>query len=311
MPFLLKEDLLAIENVLYEAKKEELVARQFLHINSNFPSYATEIGYDWYDATGSAKILASGASAKDIPFVGEKGDREIQKVYSIATGIRYTSVEIEAAQAKAILGKGPTISLDTTRVATARRYIAEAENRIVFVGDSNFGIKGFINHPGVTSTYVEAGSVGSDVTEKRLWKNKKPNEILEDLRAAKAEVEKNDIFKARVLLLDSDHYNMLLKPYSDMSPMTILSWLTSEGEFFENIIKTSNVSKKHNGLGGGVDCFAILDNDPEVIELVVTKDMELGNPVYDILGISEQTVEERTAGCIIRHPSAIYIGKGY
>ena len=71
-----KEDLLAIENVLYEVKKEELVARQFLKVNNSYPVYAREIGYDWYDMAGSAKILASGASAKDVPFVGEKGGRE-------------------------------------------------------------------------------------------------------------------------------------------------------------------------------------------------------------------------------------------
>ena len=49
-----KEDLLAIENVLYEVKKEELVARQFLRANNSFPIYAQEIGYDWFDMAGSA-----------------------------------------------------------------------------------------------------------------------------------------------------------------------------------------------------------------------------------------------------------------
>ena len=310
MPLLMKEDLLAIENVLYEPKKEELVARQFLSINSNYPSYMSEIGYDWYDATGSAKILASGASAKDIPFVGEKGGREVLKVYSIVTGIKYTRAEREASQAKAAVGKGPGVSLDTTRVATARRFIAETENKIAFVGDKEHNIKGILNHAGIKYKNVAEGDKGANATEKRLWANKAPQEILEDLRAAKAEVEKNDLFKARVLLLDSDHYNILLKPYSDMSPMTVLAWLQSEGAFFEKIIKTSNVSKKHNGLAGSVDCFVILDNEPEVIELAVLRDMELGNPVYDVIETSEQVVEERTAGCIIRHPSAIYVGAG-
>ncbi len=305
-----KEDLLAIENVLYEVKKEELVARQFLHVNTSFPIYAQEIGYDWYDMAGSAKILAAGASAKDIPFVGEKGGRETMKVYSIATGLRYTKAERLATQAKSALGKGPSVSLDTVRVAAARRFIAETENRLVFTGDKNHDIKGLLNMTGIISENVAQGAAGADAVAKRLWANKTPKEILKDLLTAKTTVENGNIFKARVLVLDSAHYNKLLQPYSDQSPMTILKWLQSEGAFFEKIVVTGQMSSTYNGLAGSVDAFAVLDNNPEIIEIAVIEDITLGEPVYDIAGTSEQMVEERTAGCIIRHPKGIYIGKG-
>lgn len=305
-----KEDLLAIENVLYEVKKEELVARQFLHVNNSFPIYAQEVGYDWYDMAGSAKILAAGASAKDVPFVGEKGGRETQKVYSIVTGIRYTKAERQAVQAKSALGKGPSVSLDTVRVSTARRFVAETENRLVFTGDSKHGIKGILNMSGITSESVAVGAIGADDAAKRLWANKTSKEVLADLLTGKSTLEKGNIFKARVLLLDSDHYNLLLRPYSDQSPMTILKWLQTEGAFFEKIIVSSQLSSAYNGLAGTMNAFVILDNNPEVIELAVIQDMALGNPVYDILETSEQVVEERTAGCIIRHPKGIYLGKG-
>ena len=71
-----KEDLLAIENTLYEVKREELIARQLLQVNSSYPAYAQEVGYDWYDRNGSAAIIAAGGSANDVPFVGENGGRE-------------------------------------------------------------------------------------------------------------------------------------------------------------------------------------------------------------------------------------------
>lgn len=305
-----KEDLLAIENTLYEVKKEELVARQFLNINNNFPPYAQEIGYDWYDMTGSAKILAAGASAKDVPFVGEKGGRETMKVYTIATGINYKKVERLAAQAKSALGKGPTVDLDTTRIATARRFVAETENRLAFVGDSNHNIPGLLNKSGITSELVALGATGATDPAKRLWSNKTPKEILADLLIGKSKVETKNIFKSKVLLLDSDHFNLLLRPYSDQSPMTVLKWLQSEGAFFEKIIVTGQMSAAYNGFSGSVNGFCILDNDPVIIELAVPQDMELGDPIYDILGSSEQAVTERTAGCIIRHPSAIYVGRG-
>lgn len=308
--FFRKEDLLSIESVLYEPKTEELVARSFLGVNTSFDPFAAEIGYDWYDRTGSAKILAAGGSAKDIPFVGEKGGRETMKVYTVATGIRYTKQERMASQARARLGKGPSVSLDTTRVATARRFVAETENRLAFTGDSRHSIKGLLNMSGITAENVAAAGTGSTDADKRLWSNKSAKLKLADLLTGKKAVEKGNLFRARVLLIDSDHYNSLLEPYSDSSPMTVLKWLQSEGAYFEKIIVTSQLSKSYNGFSGSVDAFCILDNNPEIVELAVVEDLTLGEPVYDIIGTSEQAVTERTAGCIIRHPSAIYIGKG-
>jgi hypothetical protein len=306
---LLKDDLLFIESTLYETIKEELTARQFIHINTSFDPSASEIGYHWFDITGSAKIFAAGADATDIPFVGENGGREIMKVYDIVTGIKYSKAERRASQAQASLGKGPACNLDTIRVSTARRFISETENKLVFLGDETYNIKGLLTHPGVKSKAVAEGAKGSNAAEKRRWKNKTPQEKLEDLRIAKGEIEEKNIFKSTILGLSPNLYNSLLKPYSDMSPMTVLEWLTSQGQFFERIIVANELSAENNGFGDG-DCFVMLDNRREVIELALIQDMELGDPIYDVRGTSYQSVEERTAGCIIRHPKAIYVGKG-
>lgn len=297
-----KEDLLAIEQTLYEVKEDELVARSIAHVNTNYPSFASEIGYDWFKRTGSAKILGRGGSASDIPFVGEEGGRETAKVFTIATGIRYEKAEREAAAAQAALGKGPAVTLDQRRVASARRYIAETENRLFFVGDKDCNIKGILNKAGILTENVAKRTSGT------LWSEKTSQDILADLLAGKEAIEKDGIFKARVLILPPAQYLKLSKPYSDMSPQTIRSWLESEGMFFEKIISTRAMKKTINGMT--VDAFCILDNDPEIMELVVTEDLTLGNPVFDILETSEQAVTERTPGAIIRHPSAIYIGKG-
>ena len=305
--FLRKEDLLSIENVLYEAKKDELVARQIVSVNTNFPPYAKEIGYDWYDRKGSAKILSSGGSAKDVPFVGESGGRETMQVYTIATGVRYTKAERLAVQAKSAIGKGPSVQLDSLRVSSARRFVSEKENELFFIGNAAYGIPGVLNKSGITSESVADGATGTGAA-KKLWANKTAKEILKDLLSAKDTVEADGFFNAKVLVLPPNAYNKLLQPYSDMSPMTILSWLQSQGMTFEKIIKSRSLSAANNGFG--VDALLVLDNSSEVIELAVPEDLVLGEPVYDILGTSEQAVTENTAGAIIRHPSAIYVGKG-
>lgn len=303
-----KEDLLSIQNILFEAKKDELIARQIVSMNTNHPPYASEIGYDWYDREGSAIILAAGGSAKDIPFVGEKGGRETMKVYTIATGVRYTKAERQAVQAKAALGKGPTVQLDTLRVSNARRFVSEKENEIFFTGNEKYGIPGVLNKSGIVVESVADGAAGSGAA-KKLWANKTPKEILKDLLTAKDSVEKAGFFQAKILILTPSAYNKLLQPYSDQSPMTVLSWLQSQGMTFDKIVKSRSLLKNYNGFST-VDAFLVLDNNPEVIELAVTEDLLIGEPVYDILGTSEQAVTERVAGAIIRHPSAIYVGKG-
>lgn len=306
--FLRKEDLLAIENILYEPIEKELTARQFLRVNASFPAFAQEIGYEWYKPEGSAKILAAGASAKDIPFVGEDGGRETQKVYEIATGIRYSKAERMAMEAKRTFGKGPSFNLDTVRISTARRYIAEKENKIAFVGDANFGIKGLLNFPGVQSASVAEGKAG---TNKKLWENKTPQEILKDLLAGRTAARHKRLFSANVLLIAANAYNQLLKPYSELSDKTVLDWLRGQNDFrFDTIIECEELDKEYNGIAGSLDCFCICDNRPEVLELAVVEDITLGEPVYDILGTAEMTVTERIGGIILRHPSSVFIGTG-
>jgi hypothetical protein len=297
-----KEDLLSIENTLFEAKEEELVLRSFIDIDTNFNPNAEEIGYDWYSRTGSAKIMATGASAKDIPFVDEKGGRVTMKVYDAVTGIRFKYNELRSMQAKAALGKGPAVLLDTLRVKSARRFVAEAENRIGFVGNGPFKIPGLLNHPGVTSVNVAAGA-----STKTTWADKTPDEILADLLLAKGAVEEGDLFRARVLVLPSAQKNLLLKRLSATDSTTILKWLESEGAYFERIITTSFTKSANNGIN--FDAFMVLDNDPEVVQLSLPQEMQLGDPVYDLMGNSEQAVFERIAGIMLRHPTAVYVGK--
>lgn len=303
-----KEDFLAIENVLYKQVLDEMVARQIAHVNSSYATYSREIGYDYYTRTGSAVILAQGASAKDLPFVGEDGGRITQKVFAIATGIRFTLEERLAFQARSSLGKGPVAPMDTLRIETARRYISETENRLFFVGDAKYGIVGLLNHPEVIVQDVAQGTTGADAAAKRLWSNKTPKEILKDILTAKTAIEGDGLFKSKILVMPPTARLRLLQPYSDLSPITVQQWLESNGAYFEKIIETRSMLAAYNGFG--VDAFCLLDDNREVLELAVIEDLSLRNPVYDILETSEQAVIEKTAGAIIRHPTAIYIGKG-
>ncbi|MCE9499650.1 MAG: DUF2184 domain-containing protein, partial [Leptospira sp.] len=294
------------EDILYEAKKEELVARNIWNVNTKFSPWAKEIGWDWYDRKGSAKILSNATGVKDIPFVGETGGRETSKVYTIATGIRYDIDELRAFQAKAA-GKGPNVSLDTLRPIVARRFVAELENKLVFVGDSKYGIVGCLNHTGNTTEDVDNTGTGSGAA-KLLWANKTSAQIIANIVKAVTTVENDGVFKAKVLGIPPTIKGRLSLPYSDYSPETLMKWLQTEGLFFEKVVVSSVFKSGNNGLN--VDCFMVADNTPEIGEIMVTQDLEMYEPQYDLLGNSEMAVVEKTAGLGLRHPKAVYVGKG-
>lgn len=307
------DDFLQISNVLYTPRQDEMLARRIFSIDNSFAPYAREIGYDYYDRTGSAKIMAKGGGAKDIPFVGENGGRVTQKVYDIVSGIRYTKDELRAIEAKRALGKGPSIQLDTLRVSTARRYISETENKLTFSGDTEYGIKGIFDDTfyngtnlGVKENVANSGTgVGA---AKLLWANKTPAQIRTDLHTGVKKVEKDGLFKSRILIVDPENYSLLRSPFSDNDSRTLLDWLMSTGMYFEQIIASRNMLATING--DSVDYFMILDNAPDIVQMAIVEDLYLGDPVQDIVGTVEMAAMESFGGIELRHPAAVYIGKG-
>jgi len=308
------DDFLQISQVLYTPKQDEMLARRIFSIDSTYASYAREIGYDYYDRTGSAKIYAKGGGGKDIPFVGESGGRITQKVYDLVTGIRYSKAELQALEAKRALGKGPSIQLNMLRVDTARRYISEVENKLAFSGDTEYGIKGIFDDTFYNGTNlgvkenVAASGTGSGDAAKRLWPNKTSSLILDDLFKAVDTVEQDALFKARILVLDPKNFNRLRKPFTTTDSRTLLDWLNSNGLYFEQIIASRNMRLTNNG--DTVNYFMVLDNSPEIVQLAITEDLNLGDPIVDIVGTTEIAVMESTGGIVLRHPAACYIGKG-
>lgn len=303
-----QEDLVSIEKTLYTPKENELVARKIARPNFNHPPYASEIGYDWYDRAGSAKLLAAGANANDVPFVTEKMGRVTMPVRDLVIGIKYTKSERLAVQARQALGRGPAVGLDMLRVEAARRFIGEGEDKLFFVGNADFKIPGLINKEGIISEDVAQGAASGSAAFKRKWANKTAKEKLADLRNGRAKHQAGGYFKSKLMICTAEAKMQLEEPYSDQSPMTVLQWMQTQGMYIEDIVETQYMSAAYNGLG--VDCFALVDNSPEFMELMIAQEMELGEPVYNLLGTSEQAVIERIAGGAFRHASAIYLGKG-
>jgi hypothetical protein len=301
-----QEDLSYIESQIYEVPKHELVARRVARVNTSFDPDALFIKYYWFNPRGSAKVLRAGANANDIPVVGLDGGSETVEVYDIATALRHNLQQRKAFQMAR--KRGVNADIDTMQMAGGGRFVAESENRLFFIGDSKLGIKGLLNHPGITAEDIAPLGTGATDPEKRLFNNMTGEQILQIVKRGRKASRQGGLFRPNTILIspdcEEDLDGKLMTGYTDV---TVLEWLQKKAKFTK-WIATSAMSAGNNGFA--TDCFCIIDDNPLYIELGVIQEMMLYPPVYDIMQNADQALVERCVGAIIRHPGMVYVGKG-
>ena len=275
-------DLEAIDKTVYEAPQEELVARSIFNIKTDVHPGAETYGYYVMTRTGAAKIIANGAD--DIPLVDTDLTRHHQPIYSIVDAITYTVQDIRQAQ---MTGQ----SVDTTKVAVARRAIAEKENSIIFVGDEKVNLKGVVNAEGIQ---VENAS--------KTFAASTPKEIVDLLRVAKGKITTIPGYRhaSLDLLLPPKQYELLDQRYSEYDSRTVLEVLKGHG-WFNSIEPVSDLEKQGTS---NTDCFIIMDTTPLTCEILITMDITRHQEEYASMKW-KVPFEERCGGAVIKAPYAI------
>jgi len=281
-----ESDLEAIDGILYEPKEEELLLRTLFSVKTDIDPGAEKYSYDVIKRSGVAKII--GPQSNDIPLVEADMDRNTVDIYSIATGFKVGIQEMRAAQfAKR--------SIDATKASIARKAIAQKENSLGWIGDDDYSIEGILKTTGIQTFTVPASGTG-DTTP---WANKTGLQIIADIRAARAKVNKLPGHSVDTLILPSDYYEMLQNPVSDYDTRPLVQYLTSVG-WFTRIEKSDDLVGQGDG---GSDCFMVMDTSPEVAELLVPMDITRHEQEY-AFPFMKVPIEERTGGMIIRYPQA-------
>lgn len=283
-------DLQAIDNILYEAPKEELVARSILNVKTDVHPGAEFYGYNVLTRSGSAKIIANGAD--DIPMVDTDMTRHIVTIYSIATSFRVSIQEQRAAQ----LTNSP---IDATKAETARRAISEKENNISFIGDKKFNIMGIANATGIQISNAAANGTGSSTK----WSAKTSEQIIEDVRLAKKKITVLPGYGGAVLVLalPPDQYEELNRRYSDFDSRTIRKVLEENSWFASGIKRVADLT----GVGtSSTDAMIIMDTAKSTAELLLPMDITRHKEEYKFPN-TKVPLEERFGGVILRAPQAV------
>lgn len=130
-------------------------------VSSEAPEWAETVTERIYDMVGMAKVIAN--YADDLPRADVAMTERAVKVKNIGAAYGYNLQELKAASAN-------QTDLPSSKARAARRAVEVKMNEIALLGDKEFGLNGFINHPNLGETSVTGG-----------WKTATADAVLADL----------------------------------------------------------------------------------------------------------------------------------
>lgn len=219
-------------------------------LNTSIPEGAEIDTYDILDSTGEADIIAD--FADDIKTVEVSGEEVSNKIKSVATSYIYSVQDLRRDKMN---GNSARSSVENKAMA-ARRTLDQKLDKILRVGDSNFGIKGMFNAASVPSSAVAANGSGSTTA----WANKTAANILGDVAGAIDDMLdiSNGTEIPTKMLIDATNYHLIKKLALDTtnySGMTVLKYIEQEYD-----LKVEWVQQLKNAFTNGTKSGFVLYN---------------------------------------------------
>ncbi|HHF1624069.1 TPA: DUF2184 domain-containing protein [Haemophilus influenzae] len=150
-----------VRNKIYEEKLPGMNGLSLVPVSSEAPEWAETVTERIYDMVGMAKVIAN--YADDLPRADVAMTERAVKVKNIGAAYGYNLQELKAASAN-------QTDLPSSKARAARRAVEVKMNEIALLGDKEFGLNGFINHPNLGETSVTGG-----------WKTATADAVLADL----------------------------------------------------------------------------------------------------------------------------------
>lgn len=210
-----------VNTTVYEARFPDWDFGRLVYVDTSGPAWSPGVITYLSDLTGVAK-WQSGA-AKDVPLADVSQDYQTKTFNLAAVGYQWNVEEVNAA-----ITIGST--LPDRRARAAKLAYTKFMYDLTLKGNTEKGLGGLINYPGVTTTTAPADGTGS-VT---YWVNssgvgtKTPAQIVRDINIALQGINLStyQIESADTILLPVEAYNYIAAtPYSATTMETILSFV--------------------------------------------------------------------------------------
>lgn len=290
----LARDLEVIESRIYRDKLRELKSAQLIPVSNRDPAGSREITYVIYTKTGMAAIIAN--PSDNIPRSDAFSRTFTAKVRVSATSFGYSTQDLRQSGLM-------RVSIPVEKADAARRSMAEQRNEIAFIGNPEHDLLGFFTNPNIPEEEV----VLNQATTSRLWVDKSPQEIIDDITGGKRRLNvlAKQVFPGPYkLLLPIDQHELIgqLRITDNFPTQTVSGWLTDpkNNTGIEEIVGVFELEGQGSG---GTDMAVLYEMDDEVLEQRIPMPMIIHPPERRGLEFIIN-IEEELAGTVVRYPLA-------
>lgn len=291
------EQLKFIKPKVYEKRYPEFKGRLFVPISHEVPPGAATFSYLQWDEVGAYEFYS--AYATDAPVSDVRAQEFDSKVRELHGGTKWTLTEIENAMYAGV-------SLQDRKLLADRRASEQKIDDLIASGDTERGLKGFLNHDNVPRADVADNAGGTS----KLWADKTPDEILEDLNepVRKMILDTNEREIPDTMLLPPTKREVIATtPRSDGSDKSILAWFLENNEHIKHV----GTWHKLAGAGsGGTDRMVVYRRDEEVCTFEIPLEYMLLEPEFKALHV-EQHSRLKVGGVIFYLPYAANYRDGF
>ncbi|NSX90130.1 DUF2184 domain-containing protein [Agrobacterium tumefaciens] len=210
-----------INQTVYETRFPDWDFSRLIYVDTTGPAWSPGILTYTSDLTGAAKFQSG--YAKDIPLADVSQDMQTKNFHLAAIGYQYNIEEINTA-----IQVGA--SLPNRRARAARLAYTKFMYDLTLQGNTEKGLGGLINYPGVVTAVVPGDGTGSAT----FWVDedgvgvKTPAQIVRDINLGLQGVNLAtfEVEMADTILLPVEAYNYIAAtPYSATTMETILSFV--------------------------------------------------------------------------------------
>ena len=280
----------------FDIKYRELKGLSLFPISNEAGPAATEITWRSWDKVGTAKMISD--YAPDFPRVDIYGTQQSIKIKGMGASYGYSIEEIRRAQMAGV-------PLEAKRAAMAREVIERKHDAIVWNGDTETGLKGFIAYPGISEYTVPA--TGTSTT--KTWSTKTSDQILTDLNGIVDGIisATNGIETPDTMLMPLESYRLIAqKRLSDYTDKTVLQYFLENNPYINRI---EWVVELNTAGAGSTKRFMVYKNDPMHLEYHMPLPFEMYEA--DKRGMEYQIpCYSKSAGMVIYYPASVAFGDG-
>lgn len=291
-----------IRQKIYEPKYAELkfINGGLIPLNTAIPEGYEVDTYDIMDGVGEAKVAAD--FSDDVPTTEVVGSSKSGNIKSILTSYIYTIQDLRKDKIMSSIGKSSV----EKKAMLARKVIDTKLDKMLRVGDTQYGIKGLFNADGVPITAAAATGSGGLTT----FASKTGQQILDDFASALSDM--NDASKGTetpdTCLIDHKNWLLLKNKPLDVtmySGMSVLKYIEQEYQ-----IKFEWVSQIQNSFVNNTkSAFILYKKDPEKLEAVLP--IRLMNHLPQAKNLATKTIlEARCGGVRVFYPKSVSITTG-